>query len=313
MDVEIWCDGWHDIDRKFPSAFSQYIYGRTSRGSYGLPYQLDLLRDHGLAATFFVEPLFSARFGRQPLAEIVGLIRDASQDVQLHLHTEWVDEASQPLLPNVTGKRQHLMYFSLDEQTELVAAGVRMLKDAGAESPTAFRAGSFAFNRDTLRALAANEIRIDSSYNATQFGPQSGTSQDIAVSEPFECEGVFEYPLTVFKDGLGALRPVQLTACSFAEIESLLWDALSAERSAFVMLTHNFELLSPSKNQPDDVAIERFKRFCKLLDRNRDSFRMCSFGGFRPNAADHQPGPLRTTRWNTCTRVLEQIYRRKYR
>lgn len=88
VDVEVWCDGWHNIDKKFPAAFRKYIYGPTSKGNFGLPYQLEVLNAYGLTGVFFIEPLFSTRFGDQPLAEIVGLVRDSKQEVQLHLHTE---------------------------------------------------------------------------------------------------------------------------------------------------------------------------------------------------------------------------------
>ena len=30
VDVEVWCNGWDDLDKKFPRAFEQYVYGRTS-------------------------------------------------------------------------------------------------------------------------------------------------------------------------------------------------------------------------------------------------------------------------------------------
>lgn len=64
---------------------------------------------------FFVEPLFPARFELQPLEEVVRLIQDARQEVQLHLHTEWVDEVRASLLPSIRSKWQHLRYFDLDE------------------------------------------------------------------------------------------------------------------------------------------------------------------------------------------------------
>jgi len=112
VDVEIWCDGWHRIDERFADSFKRYIYGPTAKGNYGLPYTLDVLSDHGLTGVFFVEPLFSRRFGSQPLAEIVGLLREDAQEIQLHLHTEWVDEAIEPLLAHSHSKRQHLHYFS---------------------------------------------------------------------------------------------------------------------------------------------------------------------------------------------------------
>ena len=54
VDVEIWCDGWQDIDARFPDAFRRYIHGPTAGGDYGLPYQLKVLSDHGLKGVFFV-------------------------------------------------------------------------------------------------------------------------------------------------------------------------------------------------------------------------------------------------------------------
>ena len=101
VDVEIWCDGWDNLDEKFPDAFRRYVYGPTARGNFGLPYTLQVLREHGLKGVFFVEPLFSTRFGSQPLEEIIGLIREGGQEIQLHLHPEWVNESVEPLLENI--------------------------------------------------------------------------------------------------------------------------------------------------------------------------------------------------------------------
>lgn len=312
VDVEIWCDGWTDIDQKFPSAFRQYIYGTTPRGDYGLPYQLKVLNQHGLTGVFFVEPLFSTRFGKQALAEIVGLVQESTQEVQLHMHTEWVDEAIEPLLEVVQFKRQHLRYFNLAEQTTLIRTGAALLKQAGANDINAFRAGSFAFNRDTLSALSANDIRFDSSYNASMFGLDSGVMPGVTVVEPIECNGVFEYPMTVYKDGSKSLRHAQLTACSYTELEGLLWQALETGRSAFVILSHGSELLNPAKNRADDVVVKRFEKLCALLDKNRDCFNVRGFGDLKPPTLQPQPAALNSPMWKTATRMVEQAYRRKY-
>jgi hypothetical protein len=312
VDVEIWCDGWVNIDEKFPDAYRKYILGPTAKGHYGLPYQLQVLKDHGMLVTFFVEPLFSTRFGSQPLEEIVGLIRAGGQEVQLHLHTEWVDESLEPLIADISKKRQHLFHYSMEEQVRLIEAGAALLRKAGATEINAFRAGSFGFNIHTLHALAANAIDFDSSYNATMFGPASGVAPNVLVVEPIECEGVFEYPLTVFKDGMGSLRHVQLTACSYGEMERLLWQALEERRSSFVILSHNFELLSPSKTRPDEIVVERFRKLCSFLEHNRDSFRTCGFRGLSPRTVSRQPLPLTMTFGRTAIRMLEQAYRRKY-
>lgn len=313
VDVEIWCDGWRNIDEKFPSAFRKYIYGPTPKGDYALPYKIKVLKDHGLTGVFFVEPIFSTRFGNQPLAEIVGLLRDNEQEVQLHLHTEWVDESKVPLLKDVRSKRQHIRYFSLEEQTTLIALGTNLLKNANAPDINAFRAGSFALNAATLTALAANHIEFDSSYNASMFGPDSGIMPGVAVVEPIECQGVYEYPMTVFKDGTRALRHAQLTACSYGELERLLWQALDTGRSSFVLLSHNFELLNSAMNRPDKFVVNRFDKLCSFLDRNRDSFCVRGFQGLKPAIAQGQPAPLTSPIWMTGARMIEQACRTIYR
>ena len=312
VDVEIWCKGWTDLDSKFPDAFKSYVYGPTSQGSYGLPYQMDLLNRHGLKGVFFVEPLFSMRFGQAALDEIVGLVQERGHEVQLHLHTEWADEATERVLPGVKEKRQHLRYFSREEQAVLIAKGLELLKRAGVQDVTAFRAGSFAFNRDTLLALADVGISIDSSYNASMFGPDSGVMPGVQMVEPFEHDRVNEYPMAVFQDGTSAMRHAQLTACSFSELEGLLWQALERKRKSFVILSHCFELLNRAKDRPDAVVVERFHKLCAFLDKNRDSFNVRGFHGLTPATVAKQPAPLRSPLHKTGWRMVEQVYRKRY-
>lgn len=312
VDVEIWCNSWASLDEKFPNAFREYIYGPTAKGNFGLNYQLRVLNDHGLKGVFFVEPLFATRFGTAPLAEVVGLIRDAKQEVQLHLHPEWVDEAVQPILPGVTKKRQHLMYYSEAEQTTLIKAGLQLMDNVGATGINAFRAGSFAFNADTLSALAANDIPFDSSYNASQFGLTSGVMPGIQVIEPVAWNGVYEYPMTVFNDGTAKLRHAQLTACSFAEMEGLLWQALEAGRTTFNILSHSFELLNRARTRPDPIVIKRFHKLCAFLDKNRDSFCVRGFQGLAPQTVQVQPNALTSPIWRTGARIIEQGYGQQF-
>ncbi len=310
VDVEVWCDGWADIDSRFAACFRRYVYGPTPQGDYGLPYTLRVLNDSGLTGTFFVEPLFAARFGPDPLAEIVGLLKDAGQDIQLHLHTEWVDEARTPLLPQSDRKRQYLRMFSLDEQRTLLDCGRRLLVEAGVARIDAFRAGSFGFNDDTITALAHTDIPVDASYNATMFGPSSGVAMDGLLTDVAQLGNVTELPMTVFDDGWGRLRHVQLTACSWGEIEALLWQALRTGQRAFVILSHNFELLDTRATRPDGVVVDRFRSLCRFLRRHDGLFRLRHMGEAVPAAAQPQPAPLRSSRWRTAARLAEQAWRR---
>lgn len=313
VDVEIWCDGWTGIDAKFPRAFQHYVYGRTDRGEFGLRYQADMLREHGLIGVFFVEPLFSGRFGLDPLTEIVTLLREREQEIQLHLHTEWVDEWPTPLFADGRGKRQFLHLFSRDEQRLLIAEGMRRLKQAGADPVNCFRAGSFGFNADTLDALAECGISFDSSYNATAFGLDSGVASGETLTDVHRERGVTEYPMTVYDTGFGRLRHAQLGACSWAELEHLLWKALEEGRNSFVLLSHGFELLTPSKSEPDRIVASRFQELCRFLDRHRDLFHVRGFKNLSEVQVMSQPSPLCGSAWLSMRRNLEQLYRRRYR
>ncbi|MFV2055000.1 MAG: polysaccharide deacetylase [Thiohalomonadales bacterium] len=308
VDVEVWCDGWDSIDEKFPSAFKKYIYGHTNKGNYGLPYQLKIFEEFDISAVFFVEPLFAGRFGQQPLAEIVGLIKDVGQEVQLHLHPEWVDEALEPIIEDLVGKKQYLRFFTLEQQEQIIAIGSQWLKQAGGTNINAFRAGGFGFNSDTLIALKKNNINFDSSYNATHMGLDSGLMNGTILTEPIISAGVYEYPMTIYYDRRNHLRHTQLTACSFREIEGLLWQALEQERKSFVILSHNFELMNNTLTQANPIVVKRFNKLCDFLNKNRDCFNVSGFNDLKPKLADKQPSPLKSPLWKTGMRTLEQFW-----
>ncbi len=313
VDVEIWPGGWTDIDGRFPDAFQRYIYGPTPFGPQGLPLKLKVLRDHGLKGVFFVEPVFSARFGLAPLQEVVGLIHEGGQEVQLHVHAEWLDEARVPIVARPpAGKVQHLSLLSLEHQTELIGWSRKRLAEAGAPHANAFRAGSFMFNRDTLRALEANGLGIDSSYNHYFQGPASGIvePQSQIPILPFRVGNVVEVPVTVYRDLPFHFRPVQLKGCSLAEMKSVLNKAADAGHSTIVIVSHSFELLDRRDYSRDETVVQRFLGLCEFLARNTDRFETRGFADTRCEPVAQQPAPVAGNPWGVGVRYVEQIKRR---
>lgn len=311
VDVEVWCNGWNNLDAEFAAAYASHIDGRTPKGDFGVGFQAQLLKEHGLRGVFFIEPLFTTRFGHQPLQDIVGQILGAGQDAQLHAHTEWLDEAHEPMFPHIQHKRQHIRLLPLDEQVQVLQRSVQLLQQAGVKEVSAFRAGGFGFNMDTLRALAQLGIAHDSSYNACINAVESGLRPGEALVAPLDVLGLQEHPVTVFSDGLGKLRPVQITACAWAEIEAVLWQGLEEGWPEVVIVSHGFELLDQSRERLDPIALSRFRKLCAFLDRHRDSFRTGGFGEVpAPPSMDRQPDPLRVAPWRTGWRVAEQAWRR---
>jgi peptidoglycan/xylan/chitin deacetylase (PgdA/CDA1 family) len=310
-DTEIWCGGWDDLDARFPDAFDRYVYGRSRDGRmFALPHQLGVLRDHGLHAVYFVEPLFSARFGGQHLREIVGLIGDAGQEVQLHLHTEWVDEWPQRPFPDVGEKRQYLRQFDTQQQRHLIDTGARLLEAAGAQRPNAFRAGGYGLDHRTLEALSQCGFEFDSSYNAVVLGASSGVSPGAPLHDLKALSGIVECPVSIFRDGTGRLRPAQVGACSADEMEQALWRAAEQGLSTFVIVFHNFEMLNARKDGPDPVVVRRFERLCRFLAAHRDHFRTRGFREPAPGEREHVPALPQVGFAATARRWAEQAYRR---
>lgn len=312
FDVEVWCNGWKTLDKDFPSSFERYVFGHSPSGNHALPQALETLARHDLKAVFFVEPLFAARFGVEYLATIIDLISSAGQEVQLHLHPEWTDEAVMPLLPDITHKRQFLTAYNAQEQQQLIAHGMRLFKDAGATRPTAFRSGNFSCNADTFEALAANGLKFDSSIN-----PEMAASHHHAVipegASPYEVFQLGELtcvPMSSFRDGFGRPRHAQLNACSAEELIEALIAAERDQWRTFVLLSHGDELMVPNRNRADPTVVRRFEKLCRFLAANCETLPTTGF-----NDLPRQPLPRKLPlpqvgKFATSKRFVEQAYRR---
>ncbi len=310
VDTEIWCDGWNDLDRKFPKYFKSYVYGPTPDGDFALPGTLSILEEYNLPAVFFVEPLFSEKFGIEPLKEIVGLLQEKNQEIQLHMHPEWVDEVGDRLLPGVKEKIPNMTCCTQEQQSQLIKWAIQRMHEAGVSHVNAFRAGGFCANRATLRAVAENNLPFDSSYNLS--GP-IGVA-DIAPGEwlhqPRYIDHVYEYPVSVIKDPIrGNYRNVQINALSLAELINCLETGFEKEWDSVVIVTHNFELLSRDKTRVDKIVRKRFQRFCQYLDNNRDRFNVRGFRDLIPKDIQPQPPIVSGNLISAGFRYAEQALR----
>lgn len=310
FDIEVWCGGWDNLDNKFLDSFRRYVYGSSRAGDYALPKTLEILDKYDLKGVFFVEPLFAARFGVDPLAEMIGLIKEAGQEVQLHLHPEWQNEARQPLIANHAAKRQGLIHYDLEEQSALIAHGIRLLQQAGADRPTAFRSGGYFSNADTFVALERNGIFYDSSLNITLARSGVGLHASSRRSGAHAIGKVLEFPLSVFHNAAGKLRHVQVGSCAFPEMVQILDNARASGWSYVTVMSHNFEMLLLDSSRPDWIVVRRFEKLCRHLADHRDCYVTVNFadGGFVEEPVD-LPVPGTSAAAN-AQRFLEQGYRR---
>ena len=313
FDVEIWCNGWKDLDLQFPSSFQRYVYGQSRYGDYALPKTLEILDQHNLKGVFFVEPLFAARFGIDYLRRITDLISKGGHDIQLHLHPEWTDEIRPLIFPGAVKKRQHMFHYLLEEQVELIKLGINLLRQAGVSSVNAFRAGSFAVNADSYKALAQCGIRIDSSLNYCHFESGVDLRGTVSFLEPSRIEGIEVLPITVFQDGFKKLRPAQIGACSFMELQSALESAVQSGVEHFVIVSHNFEMLRQRGSEPDRIVAARFEKLCRYLDGNRSHYDVSSLKiSNEVFSQAHASCVPKSATLPTLKRHIEQVVRRMY-
>lgn len=205
-----------------------------------------------------------------------------------------------------------MSYYTLDEQTALIAHGRKMLEAAGSGPISAFRSGSFAVNQDSFEALRRNAIFLDTSLNRCYdvSAPDLRGAHDFNTA--FVTQGVTTFPVTVLKDGFGKDRPAQVGACSFGEMRDALLSAQAAGTRDFVVVSHNFEMLKPGSSAPDWIVVKRFERLCAFLAQYPELFKV---RGFSEDLWLCASDPLarrapRATWFSTSQRHVEQLLRR---
>ncbi len=289
------------------------LYGEVGHKRVGLRYQLDTFERYGIKATFMVESLFSAapEVGPCPLENEIRLIRAAGQEIQLHLHPEWIPHC--PDL-NVAYRSAYMYEYPLEEQARMVRLAVERLEACGAPRPIAFRAGGFAANEDTLLALSSCGIRYDSSFNAFYEKSKCKLPRLREFGRAVEINGVQEIPVAAFLDYPNHFRHAQICACSTGEIVHALEAAERAGWQFFVIVSHSFEMLSRRRHEVRaprvrEEVVRRFEELCRYLSKNADRFRMSGFGELA-GPPSQGPSPrsrmLRGNPLHTVSRMMEQ-------
>lgn len=270
----------------------------------GIAYQLRVLADHGLNATFFVDPMPAIPYGLAPIRAVVQAILAAGQEVQLHLHPNWTGARADDRSAHA---RFEMVEYSAHEQRELIAGARDLLVAAGAPAPIAFRAGSYAANDDTLAALAALGFSYDSSHNGAEHPWPSGIGLPPRRIAPVAHHGVIEVPVSVIEDGAG-LRTAQLCALSAGEMRDLLDHAGAQGHAAVTIVSHGFELANRSGDRANGIHVRRFEALCRMLAARRDAMPTVHFADRPHLPLDRGDAPLPANMLRTRWRQAEQLW-----
>lgn len=311
VDTEVWTDGWDLSPGRLREYYDRYIEGRTPSGDFGLTHQLQAARERDLKFVFFVEPLFAYEFGVEPLRDIIDTVRGFGQEVALHLHAEWSQRATRPILERNPGLC--LRDYPVDDQARLVEVALELFEACGVKSVAAFRAGSFGANEDTPKALARHGIAIDSSHNPAA-GDKRMFPRDLYAPQALTGTTVREYPLTAYEDYPGHLRWAQLASSSVSELTLTMGRAAEIGRRSYVLLSHSFELLNSTRTRADRIVVRRFDRLCDFLADHRDEVRTRWFSDVVDDELTEigPDVPLPSSLPATLGRFAEQAYSRAF-
>jgi peptidoglycan/xylan/chitin deacetylase (PgdA/CDA1 family) len=291
-----------------PSAnFASSIEGKCAEGSFGIGWQMNQMEARGLKGVFFVDPLPSLVYGESWLSDVIGPIVARGHEAQLHIHTEWLAWAKESPVEGRQG--QNLADFCLADQKVLLGLAIDLLMRAGAPRPTAFRAGNYGADDNSLCALAELGLIWDTSVNAPYIGGacRIGVSPDQVSA--IERHRIIELPVAGLNDKIGSVRPAQICALSAREMRSALGHAADNAHSAFVIVTHSFEMLSRDRQRANRAVIARFEAMCDAIANDP---RLVS-AGFNDLDAEQmtrasvtQPTRLGPNRWRTWERIVQQ-------
>jgi peptidoglycan/xylan/chitin deacetylase (PgdA/CDA1 family) len=270
----------------------------------GVPYQLEMLRAHGLKACFFVDPMPALVYGLEPVRRMVEPIIAAGQEVQLHIHPVWLSIAE----GKAEGADFELTCFDADTQQALIAKAADLLVEAGAPRPIAFRSGSFAADGNTLQALRSVGISYDSSHNGSEHPSPSNLPLSAAHIAPVAIDGVVEVPVTQLEAAPGSLRPLQLCAVSVRELREALHHADEMDHPTTTIVSHSFELASRDGLRPNRTVRSRFEALCAFLAEHRERLPTAHFADLADLPLGCPAWPLPARRLRTTARMVQQLW-----
>jgi len=257
------------------------IWGKLDgvKGEYGIGLIADICQQHGVPATFFLDVYEYSYYGEQAMKDVAIYLDKRGFDVQLHTHPAWYpDDRDSPIIRDVKRKKScfsenkyWMRMNSFDEQVDILRHGKELLEKWINKPVVAHRAGAYALNLDTLKALKEVGISIDSSMH---FG-HPNCYVNYSINQTVACDGILEIPITgFFREVIwNALfkykHPVRFCATNINgtaadEILSFTKQAEFYDAKVVVLFLHSYSFVKFNHNftkfKINTNAIENFKK-----------------------------------------------------
>ena len=245
-----------------PESIADRILGQRGDRYYGIPLMMDIMDRHGMKGTFFVNAYLNSHYPEAEVEKVVRSIVDREHDVQLHTHAEFrcfsvCDAKDMGCWHRCTRKQSFLPGNTLENQIAIIGEGARNIEKWSGRYPVAFRGGGFEADVNTLKALRALNIPVDSSLT----GPGHQLATKLPLNKVGEYEGIIEVPLFNYTEDLilkKSIRYLDIESNSLLEQKYLLNEAIKNGTRTVVLIMHSFSFCRPGYGCPIEKNIERF-------------------------------------------------------
>jgi len=268
----------------FPDPMAGRVYGLKDGRAYGIGLIMDQLEQRGMRATFFVNAYLDSWYPEQEVAEMVRSITARGHDVQFHAHAEF--RCFRRCAPDdmdcrfrCSRQEGRVAGTSLENQIAVLREGALNIERWTGLYPLAYRGGALQADANTLKALKALDIKIDSSLS----GPQHPLAAVLPVNQLGVHDGVLELPLLAYEENLlvsRRLRFLDQESAILGEQQHLLEQALDMDLGAVTLLMHSFSFCDPRVACPIEANIRRFDKLLNYLAGRPADFRVMTLRDF---------------------------------
>lgn len=283
--------GWNSPQCR-PLRADRTIFCRIAGRDHGIGLISEILRHHGLHATYFVETLASLANGDDDTRAVFDYLLAHDQDVQLHIHPVYrffTDVRNSGILgqpqgmPNLT--TDLIGAYEEARQTELIEEAAALFQRFTGRSPAAFRAGCYGASRSTLRCLAKVGLTLDTSFNPC-YPTLSFPGESLLPNRVCQIEGIWEIPVAVARtplpEGYAGLKMADPCSLSFEELAAMIETAAAGGQEHFVVVFHSFSSVKRrddtySEIRADRIVIRRLEKLAAYLASHSSLYRVSTF------------------------------------
>jgi hypothetical protein len=255
------------------------IWGEHHNGTVGIREMCSIGDDVGSKLVFFVDAC-GAYSRMEEMSEVVRWLDNAGHDVQLHAHPEYLPEEFWTE-HGFTHRPRFLNQYGADKALFTIHHFNQILSGITGKPVHAFRAGSFRWNADTIRAL--HKVGIPLAFNNSMCALHA---RQCVYSEPTNLpyrwsNGIIEVPITEHKlfPLFGKERWERFQFPVWGRFGNPLWRVLrpfeqGKESSFLVLLLHSWSLLYWDKQghakYRDNRRIAALRKLVRRLAKDYD-------------------------------------------